>query len=312
MSKVSITRSLLDDLAMSISAKSGEAVPMTLTEMKDAVDSIQTGGSPTLQTITKTYTPTTSQQTESVSADSGYDGIDTVSITVNAMPTGTAGTPTATKGTVSNHSVSVTPSVTNGAGYIEGGTKTGTAVTVSASELVSGDLAITQNGNSIDCANYSTVSVSVPSSGSSWTHIAHTTLTVNTTSTSAASAGTLSCGTVIVDKSKIIYVRIRDQEGARAGYFAGSDTYFMNYKKANGSTSAFAVPAVLCHRYTTSSQWAGTAGTYGVYGYSISNTGVLTIRQRYNSNYSLTINSTYDVDVFTLDYPTGYPAVFDS
>ena len=44
MSKVSITRSLLDDLAMSISTKSGEPVPMTLTEMKDAVDSIQTGG----------------------------------------------------------------------------------------------------------------------------------------------------------------------------------------------------------------------------------------------------------------------------
>ena len=44
MSKVSITRSLLDDLAVSISTKSGEAVPMTLTEMKDAVDSIQTGG----------------------------------------------------------------------------------------------------------------------------------------------------------------------------------------------------------------------------------------------------------------------------
>lgn len=44
MSKVSITRSLLDDLATSISTKSGEPVPMTLTEMKDAVDSIQTGG----------------------------------------------------------------------------------------------------------------------------------------------------------------------------------------------------------------------------------------------------------------------------
>lgn len=44
MSKVSITRSLLDDLAMSISAKSGEPVPLTLTEMKDAVDGIQTGG----------------------------------------------------------------------------------------------------------------------------------------------------------------------------------------------------------------------------------------------------------------------------
>ena len=41
-------------------------------------------GQPTLQTKTKTYTPTTSQQTESVTADSGYDGIDTVNITVNS------------------------------------------------------------------------------------------------------------------------------------------------------------------------------------------------------------------------------------
>lgn len=77
------------------------------------------------------------------------------------IPSGTAGTPTATKGTVSNHSVSVTPKVTNTSGWINGSTKTGTAVTVSASELVSGDLAINQNGNNIDCANYSTVSVNV-------------------------------------------------------------------------------------------------------------------------------------------------------
>ena len=119
------------------------------------------GGSPTLQTKTKTYTPTTSQQTESVSADSGYDGIDTVNITVNAMPTGTAGTPTATKGTVSNHQVSVTPSVTNTTGYISGGTKNGTAVTVSASELVSGTLSLSDNGTS-DCTNYASVNVNIP------------------------------------------------------------------------------------------------------------------------------------------------------
>lgn len=83
MSKVSITRSLLDDLATSISAKSGEALPLTLDEMKDAVDGIQP--TPTLQTKTKTYTPTESAQTESVSADAGYDGIDTVNVTVNAV-----------------------------------------------------------------------------------------------------------------------------------------------------------------------------------------------------------------------------------
>ena len=115
-------------------------------------------GQPTLQTKTKTYTPTTSQQTESVTADSGYDGIDTVNITVNAMPTGTVGTPTAIKGTVSNHSISVTPKVTNSAGYITGSTKTGTAVTVSASELVSGTYTVDSSGTK-DVANYASASV---------------------------------------------------------------------------------------------------------------------------------------------------------
>lgn len=123
------------------------------------------GSSPTLQTKSKTYTPSASQQTESVTADSGYDGLGAVNITVNAMPSGTAGTPTATKGNVSNHQVSVTPSVTNTTGYITGSTKTGTAVTVTASELASGNKPITQNGTGIDVVGYSTVSVDVPSSG---------------------------------------------------------------------------------------------------------------------------------------------------
>lgn len=192
MSKVSITRSLLDDLAMSISAKSGEPVPMTLTEMKDAVDSIQTGGSPTLQTITKTYTPTTSQQTETITAGAGYDGIEEVDVTVNAMPTGTAGTPTATKGTVSNHSVTVTPSVTNTSGYISGGTINGTAVSVSASELVSGNLPITQNGNNIDCANYSTVSVNVSGSSKNTQVVQSTTRTNASTLTAIGAELTVS------------------------------------------------------------------------------------------------------------------------
>lgn len=179
-----------------------------------------------------------------------------------------------------------------------------TPTTAGASDVASGKIFFTADGTQ-------TTGTNSGGGGSEWTHIATAEMTVNTTSTSAASAGTVSCGSTIADKDAIIYVRIRDKEGKRAGYFAGSDAYFMNYNKANGSTSAFAVPAVLCYRYTTSSAWAGTAGQYGVYGYSISNTGVLTVRRRYNSNYSLTINSTYTVDVFKLTYPTGYPAVFD-
>ena len=122
-----------------------------------AVDVSVSGGGPNLQAKTN-ISPSTSSQT--ITADSGYDGLSSVQI--NAMPNGTAGTPTASKGTVSNHSVSVTPSVTNTTGYITGSTKTGTAVTVSASELVSGNLPLTANTASTDCTNYSTVSVAIP------------------------------------------------------------------------------------------------------------------------------------------------------
>lgn len=91
-----------------------------------------------------------------VTAPAGYYS----SAASKAVETGTAGTPTATKGTVSNHAVTVTPSVTNTTGFISGGTKTGTGVSVAASELVSGTLSITGNGSK-DVTNYKTVSVDV-------------------------------------------------------------------------------------------------------------------------------------------------------
>ena len=123
--------------------------------------------------------PTTSSQT--IEPDNGYDGLSSVQI--NAMPSGSAGTPTASKGNVSNHSISVTPSVTNTTGYITGSTKTGTAVTVTASELASGNKEITSNGTNIDVVGYSTVSVAVPSSGSS----KNTQIVQGTTRTNASS-----------------------------------------------------------------------------------------------------------------------------
>ena len=104
--------------------------------------------------------PTTSSQT--IEPDTGYTGLSSVQI--NAMPTGTAGTPTATKGSVSNHSISVTPSVTNTTGYITGSTKTGAAVTVSASELVSGTLTVDSSGTK-DVTNYASASVAAGTAG---------------------------------------------------------------------------------------------------------------------------------------------------
>jgi len=124
-----------------------------------------------------TITPSTSAQTIG-----GANYMMEGAVTVSAMPSGTAGTPTATKGTVSNHQVSVTPSVTNTTGYITGSTKTGTAVTVSASELASGNKAITSNGTNIDVVGYSTVSVDVQGGGGTPLHVGE----VDATSTTAS------------------------------------------------------------------------------------------------------------------------------
>lgn len=61
--KVSITRFKLDDLAMSISTKSGVPVPMTLTEMVEAVDGMSA------DTETATYYTGSGEPTASTGSD---------------------------------------------------------------------------------------------------------------------------------------------------------------------------------------------------------------------------------------------------
>ena len=112
-----------------------------------------------------------------------------------SVPAGTAGTPSASKGTVSNHSVSVTPSVTNQTGWITGSTKTGTAVTVTAAELESGTKSITQNGTGIDVTGYAAVDVAVPTGSSKNVQVVQS--TSRTTSTTLAKVS----GSITVSKT---------------------------------------------------------------------------------------------------------------
>ena len=156
-----------------------------------------------LQTKNVSYTPTESAQSATVQADSNYDGLEKVNVSVGAISStyvgsgvprrtssdlsasgatvtvpsgyyessasesvasGSVGTPVASKGSVNNHIMNITPSVSSSAGYISGGSKTGTVVQVAASELVSGTKSITSNGTGIDVTNYAAVDVSVQSS----------------------------------------------------------------------------------------------------------------------------------------------------
>ena len=128
--------------------------------------------------------------TDTLTADDSGDW-NVVEVATLTIPAGTAGTPTATKGTVSNHAINVTPSVTNQSGWINGGTKTGTAVTVSASELVSGTYNVTSSGTK-DVTNYA--AASVPSG------------TVTAPSTITGTSATVSTGTNTLTLTKTVSV----------------------------------------------------------------------------------------------------------
>ena len=133
---------------------------VTAGSMLDGVTALKNDGTTATGSIASKSSADLTASGATVTAPAGYYA-ESAS---KSVASGTAGTPTASKGTVSNHSISVTPSVTNTTGYISGGTKNGTAVTVSASELVSGELSVTENG-SFDVTNYADLVVAVAGGG---------------------------------------------------------------------------------------------------------------------------------------------------
>ena len=173
-----------------------------------------------------------------------------------------------------------------------------TITTATASDVASGKLFLAADGTI-------TTGTNSGGGGSSWELVSSTELTTATSSTSATSAGTVSLGSGAFTKDDIIYVQVRDKEGKRASRFFGTDVIFVNSNKANGSTSTFTAPAMAVIRVNSSNNFVSYTGSYGVWGYSITSAGLLTIRQRYSSSYSYTIDSTYTVKVYKLTPPSG-------
>ena len=142
-----------------------------------------------------------------------------------------------------------------------------------------------------------------------YTLLAEQDFEVNTTSTAEGTVGTISAGTGAYTANAIIYVKVRDKAGARSQHFLGSDTYFFNCWPIANPGQAIQAPAHLIHRYTDTSVPAtasfgrtGSTTGYGVYPSQISSDGTVTINRRYSSTYSLVINGTYNVQVYSIPY----------
>lgn len=140
---------------------------------------------------------------------------------------------------------------------------------------------------------------------SSWTKVAEKTIQYSTTSTSESAVETWDTGhSELWTSDKVVWVRIRDTEGKRSGYFYGSDSYLFNHDPVNGLSSSSV--SFTGRRFTTYNDGAfsGGSSTYGIWASTLYNDGRISLRSRYYSRNSYTINSTYKIEVYLLD-PAG-------
>lgn len=161
---------------------------------------------------------------------------------------------------------------------------------------------------------FNTVIAGGGGSASPWTHLTHEEVEVSTTSTSTSTVINIILPALIQTKW-IVYIQIRDMAGLRDGYFAGSDTFAVsNVNTTSGIGGAITPFAVACFKCTSAANKTASVSrqNYGVFPHQfISRDDALRISSRYNATNSGTIDGTYSIDVFTLDYPEGYPSLFD-
>jgi len=420
MANVIVDKTKLDYLANAIANKSGESVPLTLSEMVSAVDGIETGGggiTPTgninitsagVTDVTNYATATVPEAEPYVGAAYGYytesgslkfrfrgeatfddgeqkgwlgqnqygnyvvrnaiatgtsvtptessqtiGGVNTMlegAITVNAIPSNYVGsgitqrtssdlsasgatvtapagyyasaatktissgsaTASATKGTVTNHSVTVTPSVTRTAGYITAGSANGTAVTVSASELVSGTKSITANGTGIDVTNYASVDVAVSGGGGVSNFTLLGTQSVGTVTTNQNT--NTDTGVSITVKGVYAYDMLVCEcsvDTKTNGRHAATVRQFLITNSSDISTKNSVTTVATTWNCKISSSGVASSSTssaaYGVCAYTCTlsdgssgdnGQAVISIYKRYSSTQTGTVNGTYTMRVY--------------
>ena len=187
-------------------------------------------------------------------------------------------------------------------------------VTVNVPSTTISPLSVTANGTYTAPSGtaYSPVTVNVSGGGgdSAWTKVAETSYQVSTTSTTATDVATWATGhSELWTKADWIYVRIRDTEGKRNGYFYGTDEFFYNTLPNSGTNTSISTAIRVYMKYDNGLYtYSSTASSgYGVWADTLYSDGRIRIRKRYNRNSSGTIDGTFKVEVYLLAPAGGVP-----
>lgn len=129
--------------------------------------------------------------------------------------------------------------------------------------------------------------------GGGWTLRYEWDFTVNTTSTSVT---TIDTKTIDLPKNTFVVCVTLDRAGPRNGYYLGTYSYRILGEYESNQFIGWGF-----YKANTGVIW-NLYPQYGVYCNLMSKTSAQ-ICQRYNSTYTKTINGTYNVRIYTLDYP---------
>lgn len=188
---------------------------------------------PSLQTKNKTYTPTESQQTETILADNNYDGLNQVNITINAISSSYIGSDitqrSSTDLTTSGATVTVpsgyyasqaTKSITSGSATTPATTVSVTpSISIDSSGLITATASGTKSVTPTVSAGYVSTGTAgtITVSGSNTSQLstqAATTITPSSSQQTAVAAGKYTTGAVIVNPIPSSYVQPTSTKGA--------------------------------------------------------------------------------------------------